>query len=265
MAIRRAMVKTCAWLGSVTALSCAGLLVTEAGARTLAEIQGRGAIELCANPDALPYASEKGALPGFQIELARALAQGLGVELRVRWIYPHYRANFVNCDIVMDAFSDPEVHDGKLKLSVPYQKSGVALALAPGLPVVQTFDEVRPPQKIGVMIESLAQVILGKKGLRTSPYSFEADMIDDLISGELQAAAISPAKVAYYNYTHPDRPVGLSYAYDSEPELGWTVSVGMRKADNALVDAINPVLIKLLKDGTVDQIYAKYGVQHRTP
>jgi ABC-type amino acid transport substrate-binding protein len=39
----------------------------------------------------------------------------------------------------------------------------------------------------------------------------------------------------------------------------------MRKADNALVDAINPVLIRLLKDGTVDQIYAKYGVQHRTP
>jgi polar amino acid transport system substrate-binding protein len=265
MTIRRAMVKTCAWLSGVVALGCAGLLASEAGARTLAEIQGRGVIELCANPDALPYASEKGELPGFQVELARALAQGLGVELRIHWIYPHYRANWVNCDIVMDAFSDPEVHDGKLKLSVPYQKSGVALALAPGIPVVQTFDEVRPPQKIGVMIESLAQVVLGKKGLRTSPYAFEGEMIDDLITGELQAAAISPAKVAYYNHTHPDRQVGLAYAYDREPELGWTVSVGMRKADKALVDAINPVLIRLLNDGTVDQIYAKYGVQHRTP
>jgi polar amino acid transport system substrate-binding protein len=265
MAIRRVMLKTCAWLGGVMTLGSAGLPANEAAARTLAEIQGRGAIELCANPDALPYASEKGVLPGFQIELARALAQGLGVELRVRWIYPHYRANFVNCDIVMDAFSDPEVHDGKLKLSVPYQKSGVALALAPGIPVVQTFDEVRPPQKIGVMIESLAQVVLGKKGLRTSPYSFEADMIDDLLSGQIQAAAISPAKVAYYNHTHPDRQLGLVYAYDSEPELGWTVSVGMRKADTALVDAINPVLNGLLSDGTVDRIYAKYGVKHRTP
>jgi polar amino acid transport system substrate-binding protein len=90
-------------------------------------------------------------------------------------------------------------------------------------------------------------------------------MIDDLISGQIQGAAISPAKVAYYNHTHPDRPLGLAYAYDHEPELGWTVSVGMRKADQALVDAINPVLIEMLNDGTIDRIYSKYGVQHRTP
>jgi len=264
MTIRHVMANRCAWLGIIAA-GCVGILANETQARTLAEIQSRGAIELCANPDALPYASDKPEVPGFQVDLARALAQGLGVELRVQWIYPHYRANWVNCDIVMDAFSDPEVHEGKLKLSIPYQKSGVALALAPGVPVVQTFDEVRPPQKIGVMIESLASVVLGKKGLRTSPYSFEADMIDDLLSGQIQAAAISPAKVAYYNHTHPDRPLGLPYAYDHDPELGWTVSVGMRKADKALVDAINPVLNRLLSDGTVDRIYAKYGVQHRTP
>ncbi|HTS54637.1 MAG TPA: transporter substrate-binding domain-containing protein [Burkholderiales bacterium] len=264
MTIRHEMAKACARLG-VVAMALAALVACEAQARTLAEIKGRGTLELCANPDALPYASDKADPPGFQIELARALAQGLGVELRVDWIYPHYRANFVNCDIVMDAFSDPEVHDGKLKLSIPYQKSGVALALAPGIPVVETFDEVRPPQKIGVMIESLASVVLGKKGLRTSPYSFEGDMIEDLINGDIQAAAISPAKVAYYNHTHPERPLGLAYAYDHEPELGWTVSVGMRKADNALVEAINPVLVQMLGDGTVDRIYAKYGVQHRTP
>jgi polar amino acid transport system substrate-binding protein len=264
MTIRHVMARTCAWLG-VVAVTFAALSAGETQARTLAEIKGRGTLELCANPDALPYASDKADPPGFQVELARALAQGLGVELRVDWIYPHYRANWVNCDIVMDAFSDPEVHDGKLKLSVPYQKSGVALALAPGIPLVQTFDEVRPPRKIGVMIDSLASVVLGKKGLRTSPYAFEGDMIDDLIGGQIQAAAISPAKVAYYNHTHPDRPLGLAYAYDHEPELGWTVSVGMRKADKALVDAINPVLIQMLNNGTVDRIYAKYGVQHRTP
>lgn len=264
MTIRQVMARTCAWLG-VVAVALGALWASGAQARTLAEIRGRGTLELCANPDALPYASDKADPPGFQVELARALAQGLGVELRVDWIYPHYRANWVNCDIVMDAFSDPQVHDGKLKLSVPYQKSGVALALAPGVPLVQTFDEVRPPQKIGVMIESLASVVLGKKGLRTSPYSFEGDMIDDLINGEIQAAAISPAKVAYYNHTHRDRQLGLAYAYDHEPELGWTVSVGMRKADNALVEAINPVLIQMLSDGTVDRIYAKYGVRHRTP
>jgi len=264
MTSRRAIARACAWLGA-GAVGCAGLLANATQARTLSEIQARGLIELCANPDALPYASKNSEQPGFQIELARALAKGLGVQLQVDWIYVARRANQVNCDILMDAFSDPEIHEGRLKLSIPYQKTGVALALAPGVPLVQSFDDLRPDQKIGVMVESVASVVLGKKGLATRPYSFESDMIDDLLSGEIQGAAISPAKAAYYNHTHPDRQMGLAYAYDSEPELSWTVSVGMRKADKALVDAINPVLSGLLSDGTVDRIYAKYGVKHRTP
>jgi len=264
MISRRAIAKACAWLGA-GAVGCAGLLVSEAQARTFSEIQARGLLELCANPDALPYASKSDDRPGFQVELARALAQGLGVQLQVDWIYTARRANQVNCDIVMDAFSDPEVHEGRLKLSIPYQKTGVALALGPGVVRVESFDDLRPDQRVGVMVNSVASVVLGKKGLATRPYSFEGDMIDDLLSGEIQAAAISPAKVAYYNHTHPDSRIGLVYAYDSEPELRWTVSVGMRKADKALVDAINPVLSGLLSDGTVDKIYAKYGVKHRTP
>lgn len=92
MIIRHAMARTCACLGLV-ALAFAALSASEVQARTLAEIKGRGTIELCANPDALPYASEKAESHGFQVELARALAQGLGVELQVDWIYPHRRAN----------------------------------------------------------------------------------------------------------------------------------------------------------------------------
>jgi len=243
----------------------AGWLTGPAQARTLEEVKSRGTIAVCANPKALPYASDDPALPGFQIELARALAQGLGVQLHVDWIYPTRRANLVNCDLLMDAFSDPKVHEGQLKLSLPYQKTGVALALPSGSAAIASFDDLRPDQKTGVMVNSLASVVLGKKGVRTSPYAFEADMVDDLVAGKLGASAISPATVGYYNHTHPDAPLVLVYAYDREPELGWTVSVGMRRADEALVDAMNKVLTKLLSDGTVRRIYARYGVEHRPP
>ena len=247
----------------VAVLAC--LLTGPAQGRTLEEVKARGTIALCANPKALPYASDDPAQPGFQIELARALAQGLGVQLHVDWIYPTYRANLVNCDLLMDAFSDPKVHEGRLKLSLPYQKTGVALALPPGSAGVASFDDLRPDQKTGVMINSLASVVLGKKGVRTAPYAFEADMVDDLVARQLSASAISPATVGYYNHTHPNAPLVLVYAYDREPELGWTVSVGMRKADEALVTAVNKVLTQMLNDGTVTRIYARYGVEHRLP
>ena len=57
----------------------------------------------------------------------------------------------------------------------------------------------------------------------------------------------------------------LVHAFDSVPQLTWEVSVGLRKADAALVDAVNEILDKLIADGTLTRIYEKYGVEHRIP
>src|SRR5256885_14916188 len=104
-------------------------LTHSADARTLAEVKSLGAISMCANRDALPYASNKPDAPGFQIEIGRAIAEGLRVPLNIEWILPRRRANVVNCDMMLDCVNDPDVHEGKLRLSRPYQRSGVALGL----------------------------------------------------------------------------------------------------------------------------------------
>ena len=75
----------------------------------------------------------------------------------------------------------------------------------------------------------------------------------------------SPATIAYYIRQHPEAGMRLVHAYDAEPQLAWNVSVGMRKADQALVDAINQVLDRLLADGKIAAIYGRYGVEHRAP
>jgi ABC-type amino acid transport substrate-binding protein len=54
-------------------------------------------------------------------------------------------------------------------------------------------------------------------------------------------------------------------AQDSEPELRWNVAVGLRRADDALLDAVNAALKALLDDGTIRAIYARYGIEHRRP
>jgi polar amino acid transport system substrate-binding protein len=236
-----------------------------AQARTLAEVKAKGAISMCANPDALPFASEKAEPPGFQIEIARALAAGLGVNLELQWILPRYRANLVNCDILMDSIDDAKVYEGRLLLSRPYQRTGVALGVGRDAMVINGFDGLAKGQKVGVMVNSVAQVVLGKRGVSESPYAFEQDMLDDLAKGELYGAAASPATIAYYIHQHPEAGLRLVHAYDGEPQLAWNVSVGMRKSDQALVDAVNQVMAKLLADGTITQIYSKYGVEHRLP
>src|SRR5690349_16392719 len=255
--MRGFMKRVCCWLMTVAMLAASASY-----ARTLAEIQAKGALSLCANPDALPFASAKAEPPGFQIEVARALAHGLGVALEMQWILPRMRANLVNCDMLMDSIDDAALYEGRLLLSHPYQRTGVALVVGPQTTVINGFEGIAKGQKVGVMVGSAAQVVLGKRGVAASPYAFEQDMLDDLTQGALYGVAASPATIGYYMQQHPEAKLRLVHAYDREPQLAWSVAVGMRKADQALVDAVNAVLDQLLSDGTIAKIYSRYGVEH---
>ena len=52
---------------------------------------------------------------------------------------------------------------------------------------------------------------------------------------------------------------------DGEPDLHWQVSVGLRKSDQAMVDAVNGVLDQLIAEGKLTAVYQTYGVEHRVP
>jgi len=252
----------------VASCACAALapsVAEDAAARTLAEVKSLGAISMCANADALPYASNKPETPGFQVEIGRAIAQGLGVSFNTEWILPRRRANVVNCDMMLDSVNDPEIYEGRLRLSRPYQKSGVALGVRQDAEPIGDFRELKQGQKIGTMINSVASMVLGKAGKTTSPYAFQSDMVEDLRKGDLYGIAVSSATMSYYLRQHPEAGLRLVNAFDVEPQLTWEVSVGLRKSDQALVDAVNEVLDRMLADGTITQIYARYGVEHRKP
>lgn len=246
-------------------LVCAVCASTFAHARTLAEIQARGVVSQCANPDALPHSSSQSDPPGYQIELGRAIAQALHVKHEVAWIISRLRAGLVDCDILLDTIVAPGAEQGPLRVSRPYQRSGVALALRGGSQPVHGFADIAPGQRIGVMIESLASKVLGQRGVRTVPYAFERDMIDDLGKGEIDGCAATPATIQYYMYVHPNAGLRYAAAYESEPELQWALAVGMRRSDDALVTAVNAALDELGANGTLARIYARYGIEYRRP
>ena len=235
-------------------------------ARPLASIKERGRIMLCANPNALPFAAKNGERRGIQLELAQALADQLGVALEIGWVVFPNQIFAVDCDIVLDSIVDEEAQGERhVKLSRPYQQSGVALAFRDGVTPVATYAELRPGLRIGTMVSSIARVYLGKRDIATIPYTFEDEMMEALGTGEIDAAVVSPATIGFYNLTHPSAPVKATMAFAAVPELNWAVAVGMRKADDALVDSVNAALDKLLADGTVRRIYASYGIEQRAP
>jgi polar amino acid transport system substrate-binding protein len=229
------------------------------------EIRTLGEITVCANPNALPYASDKEEAPGFQIEIARAIAQRLGVRLRPLWIVPRVRAGLVDCDLLMDTILVAGVQPPSLRVSRPYHRSGVALVFAPGREPVNSYAELKRGTRVGVLHNSLASLIVSRTPATMVPFGFEDDMLEAVAKGEVDAGTASPAAAGYFNLRNVARRVTIVHAEDSQPELQWTVGVGMRRADDALVESVNRALSALLADGTVAAIYARYGVAHRSP
>lgn len=234
--------------------------LSAAEARSLDIIRQSGVIGVCAHPNALPFSSNNGDLPGFQIELARAIAQKLGVSLEPDWVVTAFQIRAAQCDILMDAIADPEAQEeSHLKLSKPYAHSGAALVVRRESPI-NSFGDLDGKTKVGVMVGSYASMLLDRRHVRISMFGFEDDMLAALGAKEIDAAMVTPASAGYYNLRHPDQPLRIIGLDETDPGLSWNVAVGMVRPDPALIAAVNQALDELARDGTIARIYARYGV-----
>ena len=94
-------------------------------------------------------------------------------------------------------------------------------------------------------------------------YAYRGYIVLQKVDARLLEPHLPPA--GFYNLMHPEAKLTTSRAFASVPELNWTVAVGMRKADDALVTSVNEALGKLIEDGTIHRIYASYGVEQLPP
>jgi len=240
-------------------------LTDPAQARTLDAIRESGALGLCAHPNSLPFASKAGNPPGFQIELGQALAHELGVSLRPDWIITQYQMRSAGCDIVLDVIADREAQgETNLKISKPYYRTGVALAVLPTSQLT-SFKSLDERTKVGVLVGSIAAMTLGQRHVPTSTFGFEVDSLEALVNHEIDAAAVTPTMASYFNRTHPDKAVRILDLDESEPNLSWNVAVGMVRPDDALRNAVDQAMERLSADGTVERIYHRYGVTLQKP
>jgi polar amino acid transport system substrate-binding protein len=237
-----------------------------AGARTLAMIKDSGAIALCAHPNALPFASKDGKRHGFQVEMAEALARQLGVGLTEDWVITRYDVFRTDCDLVMDAIDDKEAQgETGLRLSKPYGRSGIVLAVREGEKGIASLKDLSARNKVGVLVSSVAAMTLEERGIETVPDLFEDELLTMVGKREIDAAAVTPIAVGYYNLTHPKQKLRIIHAFDGEPNFTWNIAVGLRRPDPELRQAIDAALDKLLANGTAKRIYARYGVELRPP
>jgi polar amino acid transport system substrate-binding protein len=245
-----------------------GLLVlgsAAADARSLETIIERGALTLCANPNALPFASKTGPVPGFQIELGEQIARELGVKLTREWVVSAIQYRRADCDFVLDTIARKDIPpEGGVKVTRPYHRSGVVLAVRADSPV-SSLAGLSPGQRIGVPVGSLVSMMLDQGGTATSPFVFEDEIVAALANREIEAAAVTPVAVGWFNLQHADKPLRQIPAFENDSDLNWNIAAGLFRPDDKLRQRIDAAIETLLADGTIAKIYARYGIELRPP
>jgi polar amino acid transport system substrate-binding protein len=251
-------------LGGAAALLL-GLGIGGALPRSLEAIGQRGSLAVCAHPNALPYSSKRGALPGFQIELAEALAERLGVSLTRHWVISSFQYRRADCDVVLNAIADKAaLAEVGLRMSRPYYRTGVVLAVREDSGV-SSLTHLGPARRVGVQVGSLVSMTLSKRGIETTPFVFEDEMMEALGNREIAAAAVTPAALGWFNTNHPDAGIRRIDAFEEDPDLNWNVSVGMVRPDDEFKQRVDAALEVMLADGTIARIYARYGIKLQAP
>jgi polar amino acid transport system substrate-binding protein len=246
-------------------LSLLMLWSASADARSLETVVERGALTLCASPNALPFASKTGPVPGFQVELGEKIAEQLGVKLTREWVVSANQYRRADCDLVLDVIARKDTPPaGGVRISRPYHRSGVVLAVRGDSPA-SSLASLGSDQRVGVPVGSLVSMTLAKAGAATSPFVFEDDIVAALANREIEAAAVTPMTVGWFNLQHADMPLRLISAFDNDQDLNWNIAAGLLRPDDKLQARVDAAIEALLADGTIARIYARYGIELRSP
>ena len=247
----------------------------EASAKTWRRVRERGELVISMDPANLPYSSAGDDHPGFDMELARALAERLHVKLKVEWLDVQHETAVGQllehkCDLVFgeamaaNLVADDEELTGKLLYSRPYYRTGYVLVERKDGPHVQSLEDLKgaKSQRLGTEAGSVADYTLRQRGYLRRLYRNQLATLKALNDGDIDHAYLW-ANVGWTLHTTPEWKLELAAKYVAEEH--WDIAIAMDRGDHDLKRQVDAALDVLITDGTVARVLARYHVPYLAP
>lgn len=221
----------------------------------------------CADPENLPFSSDRSDNPGIYREIAKAIAQDLNRPLTEVWYRTYFgkRATRVTllakqCDFSVGLPSDSDFMGPALIFSRPFMKAGYALVLKKPL-TVSSWGELKG-KTIAVQHNSTPQNFLADKPdiVMLTELSPE-DVVKAVATGAADAAFVWAPTAGYLNKTVYSG--GFTIIPIDGPGMQWPIAVAFGKRDGALRDAVNGALDKM--GDKIAELKEKYGFPAAEP
>jgi ABC-type amino acid transport substrate-binding protein len=275
-----------------TRLACvaAALLLSASGARAgdaydLAQVKARGQIRVALYKDFAPFSDDEKGGSGVDVDVARLLAEKLGVKLQSIWfdadentdddlrnmVWRGTLLGYGPADFMMHVPVDKEymAKNDKVIFFAPYYRE--RFAIARNLDRVDKLDNLEAfrSQKIGVEVATYPDTVLlsadaGAYRANVVHYKTSSEAIQGLMSGEVSAVMAMQGELEG----------GLSGAKGfaiSEPPLPvinrrqWPLGLAVKAGHEELARALQQAMNELARDGSLAKAFARHGVTYRAP
>ena len=234
---------------------------------TVADIQKAGKLTIATSPDFPPFESlnDNGEVEGIEIEIMELICAELGVELVIEQmnfdsVLPGVQAG--KYDVGVSGISVTPAREKNTLFTDPYCLAAQAIVVLNGSSITCKAD--LEGKTIAVQSGTTAEAYAMENGYTFNAYTANTDAQEALLAGKVDAWVIDDLTaadmVALYNAENPEALVVLGEAMTTEP-----YAFAFKLGNDELVGAINEIINKLVADGTVAEIFAKYNAPYTSP
>lgn len=202
------------------------------------------------------YHDEDGNLVGFDVDVARGIAEHLGVEIEfmeAEWDSLFGALDSGRIDIIVNEVEYSDERSEKYDFSEPYTYVHGALLVAEDNTDITGFDNLDGARA--------AQNLTSSWGQEAEGYGAELVSVDSVAQGiELilsgRADCMLNAETAFYDYLkkHPDTPVKIVTTTDTTTSS----QIPVPKGNERLVEAIGKALDEMRSSGELAQLSEQY-------
>lgn len=237
------------------------MAVSAKGSDDLLEtIQKRGTIIAGLEGDWAPwsYVDENDELTGYDVEVAKAIADKLGVEIQIvpgEWDGLFAGMDAGRYDMVVNGVEVTEERADKYDFSTPYAYIRTALIVKGDNDSIKTFEDLKG-KKTANSIASTYMNLAESYGATCYGVSTLDETLTMVLQGRVDATLNAIVSFTDYMAQHPDSNLKVV----ATTEEASNVAIPMRKGDEtaSLREAVNKAIDELREDGTLSELSTRF-------
>lgn len=246
------------------------------------KIQQSGSLKVAVYKDFAPFSDKEA---GIDVDLARALAKRLGLQLKLlpfpageelgddlrNMVWKGHYLGYGPADVMLHVPVDTRLmaQNAKVKIFAPYHVETIRLVRsARSVPQFEGLDSLAG-KRIGVEKVSISgMVMLGEGNGRFRDnvriYPTAQDALEKLKAGELDAVLANRSEIEAAMRGDSAFPLH-DIAFQRLPRSGWAVGMAVREEDTDLARLLQAAVNDMAASGELKAVFARHGVQVVAP